>query len=242
MGIEQEVYWRHCYEVCDCKQWMQKTWLKTRLKDSTQSHELRDLWVKKWCVWKKKEKGTGIRKGTLPWQSFSYMQPLRSGSNCCSWPWLCFYGHFEEEWPLGPRGSGVLFSRRPLCYEINLTGRQGNIDRGVVEVCLRKLTLLTWKSPGPGEVAYVCVCGSGCCYLSSSTSISESCPVLSIFLLKVHTALPLNKPNPGRQAFTVVLCQMYNPVGKRCNKPTENLEDGVLVHASYHEMYVFITT
>lgn len=88
----------------------------------------------------------------------------------------------------------------------------------------------------------MCMCGSGCCYLSSSTSIYESCPVLSICLLKVHTALPLNKPNPWRQAFTVVLCQIYNPVGKGCNKPAENLEDGVVVNASYHEMYVFVTT
>lgn len=88
----------------------------------------------------------------------------------------------------------------------------------------------------------MCVCGSGCYYLPSSTSICESCPVLSISLLKVQTALPLNKPNPGRQAFTVVLCQIYSPVGEGCNKPTENLEDEVLVHASYHEMYVFIKT
>lgn len=208
--------------------------------------------MKKWHVWKKKEEGIewnvrNVMKVTLPWQPFSCMQPLCSGNDFSGWPWLCFYGHFEEEEPLSQCSSGweVLFSKTPHYYRLNLTGRQGDIDCGVVEVCLRRLTLLTWKSRqslGPGVVAYVCMCGSGCCYLSSSTSIYESCPVLSISLLKVHTALPLSKPNLWRQAFTVVLRQIHSPVGKGRSKPTENLGDGVLVHASYHERYVFITT
>lgn len=171
-------------------------------------------------------------KGSLLWRPFSCMRPLCSGSAFSGWLWLCFYGHFEEEEPLSQCSPDweILFSKRPYYYRINLTGRQGDINCGVVEVCLRKLTLLTWKSrpsPGHGVIAYVCMCGNGCCCLSSLTSIYESCPVLSISFLKVHTALPLNKPNPRRQAFTVVLCQIYSPLGKGCNKSAENLGDGL---------------
>lgn len=127
--------------------------------------------------------GTGVRKGTAPWQSFSCIQRLCSGSGCCGWPWLCSYGRFEEEWTLSLCHHALKssFQRGIHCNRINLTGRQQDLDCGVVEVCLKKLTWKSRPSPGPGEVAHVCVVAGVAIYLHlpAAVSLVVSCRCLS---------------------------------------------------------------